>query len=113
MPLIYELAERNAQAAERLYRERYLQKDVPDLRMFANLHHNLCVAVDHQVETGIVRDATHSNGPRYPTHLVPYMEQNALDTVRRNPSTMLGVGITRGPPLLYLLPHDDPYPHKL
>ncbi|GFW16092.1 isatin hydrolase [Trichonephila clavipes] len=42
MHLIYGLAEGNARTAERLYRKRYPQRDVPDHRMFANLHHKLC-----------------------------------------------------------------------
>ncbi|GFV57134.1 DUF4817 domain-containing protein [Trichonephila clavipes] len=42
MHLIYGLADGNTRAAERLYRGRYPQRDVPDRQMFANLHHNLC-----------------------------------------------------------------------
>ena len=42
MHLIYGLAEGNARAVERLYRERYLQSDAPDNRIFTNLDYNLC-----------------------------------------------------------------------
>ncbi|GFT40632.1 hypothetical protein TNCV_3008061 [Trichonephila clavipes] len=42
MHLIYRLAEGNARAAEKLYYERYPQKDAPDILMFASLHQNLC-----------------------------------------------------------------------
>ncbi|GFX81788.1 histone-lysine N-methyltransferase SETMAR [Trichonephila clavipes] len=42
MHLIYELAEGNTRATERLYRERYPQRDVTDPWMFSNLHLNLC-----------------------------------------------------------------------
>ncbi|GFW08509.1 hypothetical protein TNCV_2775311 [Trichonephila clavipes] len=42
MLLVYVLAEGNARAAaERMYRERYSQKDALDHQVFTNLHHNL------------------------------------------------------------------------
>ncbi|GFU85969.1 hypothetical protein TNCV_3069711 [Trichonephila clavipes] len=50
--LIYGLAKGNARALERLFRERYLQIDAPDHRMYANLHHNLC-------EYGSLQDNRH------------------------------------------------------
>ncbi|GFX66770.1 DUF4817 domain-containing protein [Trichonephila clavipes] len=53
MHLIYGLAEGNARAAERLFREWYLQKDASDLRMFGNSHPNLC-------EYGSLRGNRHS-----------------------------------------------------
>ncbi|GFV53343.1 transposable element Tc1 transposase [Trichonephila clavipes] len=42
MHLIYGLAEENARAEGRLYRERYHHRDAPDRQFFTNLHHNLC-----------------------------------------------------------------------
>lgn len=78
MHLMYGLAEGNARAAARLYRERYPQRDAPDRRMFSNLHHNLC-------EYGSLRGNRHSEGRPRVTR-TPRMEQNVLDTVRRNPS---------------------------
>ncbi|GFU75878.1 BMP-binding endothelial regulator protein [Trichonephila clavipes] len=85
MHLIFGLEEGHAQAAERLYREKYPLKDASEHRMLANLHHNLCVFES-------LRGSRHSeDGPRvtrtpnmvlgfpfvrYPTHFVPCMEQN-------------------------------------
>ncbi|GFX61186.1 hypothetical protein TNCV_4565811 [Trichonephila clavipes] len=42
MHLIYGLAEENARAAGRWYRERSHHGDAPDRRIFTNLHHYLC-----------------------------------------------------------------------
>ena len=78
MHLIYGLAEENAQVAKRLYRERYPQRNALDHWMFSNLHHNLC-------EYGSLRGNKYSEGgPR--VNLTPRMEENVLDTIRRNPS---------------------------
>ena len=73
MYLMYVLAEGNARAAARLYREKYPQRDVPDHRMFSNLHHNLS-------EYGSLRSNRQSEGRPRVTR-TPNMEQNALDTV--------------------------------
>ncbi|GFU16403.1 hypothetical protein TNCV_835911 [Trichonephila clavipes] len=53
-PWIYGLSEENARAAERLHRERYPQRDIPDHWMFANFYNN-CVNMDHYDVIGIVR----------------------------------------------------------
>ncbi|GFV63180.1 hypothetical protein TNCV_1022371 [Trichonephila clavipes] len=42
MHLIYGLEEGNARAAERLYRERYPQREALERWMFTNSHRNLC-----------------------------------------------------------------------
>ncbi|GFY04771.1 hypothetical protein TNCV_420251 [Trichonephila clavipes] len=107
-----EFAEGNARVAEKLYSERFPQSDAPDGRLCDNLHHNLCVNMDHYDAIGIVR-ATYSNWPGYPTHCVPFMVQTVLNTVRRNPRTTLEKRITGGPPSQCLLLGTDPYSHKL
>ncbi|GFV55418.1 hypothetical protein TNCV_2463081 [Trichonephila clavipes] len=49
---------------------------------------------------------------QYPIHFVKCMEQNAFDTVRRNPSIILGVRVTCSRPSLCLLPRNDSYLFK-
>ncbi|GFX51800.1 hypothetical protein TNCV_5015021 [Trichonephila clavipes] len=85
MHLIYGLAGENPRAAERLY---HPQRGAPDHLIFANLPLSLC---EYQYEVKV-------DGPRYRTHFASCIEQNVLDTVRRNPSTMLGARVIRGPP---------------
>ncbi|GFW72541.1 DUF4817 domain-containing protein [Trichonephila clavipes] len=75
MHLIHGLSEGNARAAERLYRERYPQRDVPDRRMFTNLHPYFC-------EKESLRDNRHTEGGPRVTRSAS-MEQNELDTVRQ------------------------------
>lgn len=84
MHLVYGQADCNARAAQRLYRERYPQRDVPDRRVFSNVHHNLC-------EDGSLRGSRRSAGrPRVAR--TPAMEENVLDVVERNPrSSIRGV----------------------
>ncbi|GFU59413.1 hypothetical protein TNCV_2299661 [Trichonephila clavipes] len=77
IPLIFGLADENAQAAERLYRERYPQRD--GCQMFINLHHNLR-------EYGSLRGDRHSESESRVLR-TSSMEQNVLHAVRRNPST--------------------------
>ncbi|GFT12536.1 hypothetical protein TNCV_5093381 [Trichonephila clavipes] len=55
MHLIYRLVEGNAEAAERLYGEKYPRRDTSDTRMFANLH-PICVNMDHYGKIGIEND---------------------------------------------------------
>ncbi|GFV45495.1 hypothetical protein TNCV_5124411 [Trichonephila clavipes] len=52
MHLDYRLTERNAQATERLHRERYPLRDATDCRMFANFYHNLCELCSIHIEDG-------------------------------------------------------------
>ncbi|GFT29992.1 DUF4817 domain-containing protein [Trichonephila clavipes] len=79
MHLIYRLADGNARVAERLYHKRNQQRDAPDHRMIANSHHNLS-------EYGSLRGNRYNEGgPRgTPTSSI---EQNGMNTVRRNLST--------------------------
>ncbi|GFW69931.1 hypothetical protein TNCV_1403841 [Trichonephila clavipes] len=49
------MAEGNTRAAERLYRERYQQRDAPVSRMFVNLY-PICVNMDHLPECGRYRN---------------------------------------------------------
>ncbi|GFW93424.1 hypothetical protein TNCV_46271 [Trichonephila clavipes] len=79
MHLIYGLAEENARAAGRLYRERYHHRDAPERRVFTNLHHNLC-----QYES--LRNNEHSEGWLRETRNLQ-LGTNLLDIVRRNTST--------------------------
>ncbi|GFS74608.1 hypothetical protein TNCV_3977551 [Trichonephila clavipes] len=89
--LILELIERKAMVAEKLYCEMYPQIDTPVCQMFAKLYHNLC-------SYGSLRGNWYSKDrtriprtpnryldyfERYPTHFVPYVQQNVLDTVAR------------------------------
>ncbi|GFW49315.1 hypothetical protein TNCV_3058251 [Trichonephila clavipes] len=72
----------------------YLKSDALDLRMLANLHHNLG-------EYRSFRGSRHSEGGSwYLTHFVLCMEQNVLDTIQRNLHIMLGAGVTCGLPLI-------------
>ncbi|GFX47449.1 hypothetical protein TNCV_1734361 [Trichonephila clavipes] len=126
MRLIYGLAERNARAAERLYHERFSNRDSLDHRILATLHYtpeNFSRGLIEETridpserfkEYGSLRNNSHSEGgPRCPPYFVPCMEQNMLDTVWRNPSTMLRVRVTHGLPLLSLLSRNDVYSYRL
>ncbi|GFV65363.1 hypothetical protein TNCV_2072761 [Trichonephila clavipes] len=61
--------------------------------------------------TTITVQKTHSS-ERYPTHFAPCKEQNVLDLLRRNPSTMFGIRVTRAPPSMCLELRNDPYSRK-
>ncbi|GFY33297.1 hypothetical protein TNCV_1241471 [Trichonephila clavipes] len=78
MLLIHGLAKGNARGAERLYCEKYPQRDELISRMFFNLHHNLG-------EYGSLRGNRHNKGVSR-VNRTPSMEQNLLDAVQNRTS---------------------------
>ncbi|GFW01520.1 hypothetical protein TNCV_5137031 [Trichonephila clavipes] len=74
----------------------------PDRWIFTNLH-KMCVNMDHYEVRGIMRVRHASYEPRHPTNFVPWTKICWI-SVRRNPSIMLGVRVTSGPPSLCVLP---------
>jgi hypothetical protein len=77
--LVYGQTNCNARTVQQLYRERLPQRDVPDHRVFSNVHHTYC-------DYGSLRDSKKTAGRPRVTGM-PSMEQNMLDAVEKNPST--------------------------
>ena len=75
------MAEGNVRAAEKFNRDRYPERDAPYCRIFINLLRNL-------YEYGSLRDNRYSEGGPGVTQILNF-EQNVLNTVRRNPRTIV------------------------
>ncbi|GFV05697.1 hypothetical protein TNCV_2450251 [Trichonephila clavipes] len=106
MQLIFGLVEGNVRAAEIFVGKRTTQRYTRRSNV-SNLNNNLW-------EYGSLYGERHSRSePRYPTHFVPCLDKNVLDTIRKHPSNMLGVRVTRGTFSISLLPRKDSYSHKL
>ncbi|GFV32561.1 hypothetical protein TNCV_2310221 [Trichonephila clavipes] len=102
MHLIYGLAKENARAAERLFRERYPQRDALNHRMFSIVCITICVNIDYYEAIDVLRVG----------YGIQHSSMHVTKDVRyrsKEPEYYVGSSSHSMSPSLCLLPRKDPY----